>query len=50
MTINKIRNVLYAAARIPGDVNAVKKGKIGERIFRRLAGKVSSRIINKIVK
>ncbi|GMU86212.1 MAG: hypothetical protein AMXMBFR48_14540 [Ignavibacteriales bacterium] len=50
MTINKIRTFLYTAARLLGDVNAVKKGKIGERILRRIAGKAAGKLLNKLPK
>ncbi len=48
MSINKIRNFLYTIARILGDINAVKKGKIGQRIARRGAGKITGRLLNKL--
>lgn len=48
MTINKIRNLLYTISRILGDVNAVQKGKIGERIARRTAGRLTGGFLNKI--
>lgn len=50
MSIGKIRSLLYAAARVLGDVNAVKKGKIGERILRRIAGKAAGKLLNKLPK
>ncbi|MCX7874616.1 MAG: hypothetical protein N2321_00455 [Melioribacteraceae bacterium] len=48
MSINKLRNVLFKASRILGDINAIQKGKIGERIARRAAGRVSNNLLNKI--
>jgi len=48
MTINKVRNVLYNSAKVLGDVNAVQRGKIPQRIGRRIAGKYASRIMNNI--
>jgi hypothetical protein len=48
MTINKIRNIFYTVAKILGDINAVTKGKIGQRIVRRTSGKVIGRFLNKI--
>jgi hypothetical protein len=50
MKINKIRGILYFVAKILGDVNAVKKGKVGKRIGRRVAGKVTGRLLGKIFK
>ena len=43
ITIGKIRSFLYTTAKILGDVNAVKRNKIGTRITNRVTGKVSSR-------
>lgn len=49
-TINKARGFLYRLARMPGDVNAVQKGKIGRRILRRSAGKLTGRGLGKLFK
>lgn len=46
--INKTRSALYKGGRILGDVNAVKKGKIGRRIARRVAGKALGRGMGKL--
>lgn len=43
MKISKIRSILYKSAKILGDIDAVKKGRIGERLFNRLLGKFFSR-------
>ncbi|AFH48917.1 Hypothetical protein IALB_1206 [Ignavibacterium album JCM 16511] len=48
MNINKFRSILYFAAKILGDVNAVQKGKIGQRIVRRTAGRASAKFLQKI--
>jgi hypothetical protein len=48
MSINSIRNILYKTAKILGDINAVQKGKIGERIVRRAAGRASGRLLQKL--
>ncbi len=37
------RGFLYWLARLLGDVNAVRRGKVGWRIARRVAGKVTAR-------
>lgn len=50
MTISKVRGLLYWLARLLGDVNAVKKGRVGRRIGRRLAGKVTGRALRKLFK
>lgn len=41
----RIRSLLYQLARILGDINAVKKGKIGGRVGRRFAGKMTGRLV-----
>ena len=48
MSINKTRSVLYALARLLGDVNAVQKRKVGRRVARRLAGKVIGRGLGRL--
>ena len=50
MTIGAIRSLLYGAARILGDVQAVRRGRIGERIQRRLLGKLFGRASGFLVK
>jgi hypothetical protein len=50
MSIGKTRGFLYKAARILGDVNAVKKGKVGKRVARRAAGKATGRTLRKLLK
>lgn len=41
---------MYMLLRFLNDLNAVKKGKVGRRIGRRAAGKVTGRLFNKIFK
>jgi hypothetical protein len=48
MRISKLRSLLYASARSLGDVDAVLKGRIVQRILRRLAGKWSARLMGKL--
>jgi hypothetical protein len=48
MSLSWIRNLLYLAARLLGDVGAVKRGTVGKRIGRRLAGRVAGRFLGKI--
>jgi hypothetical protein len=48
MTISKLRSFLYATARCLGDLNAVLRGRIVSRFLRRLAGKVSARILGRL--
>jgi hypothetical protein len=40
-----MRSFLYALARFLGDVNAVKKGKVGKRIARRVVGRGVGRVL-----
>lgn len=42
-----IRSWLYKIAALMGDVNAVKKDKVGRRVVRRGAGKVAGRTMGK---
>ena len=44
------RSMLYTVARLMGDVNAVKKGKVGKRVARRAAGKATGRTLGKLFK
>lgn len=39
----RTRSLLYALARLMGDWTAVKKGRAGKRILRRLSGKATGR-------
>ena len=45
-----LRSALYTLARVLGDANAVKKGKVGRRVARRAASKVTGRGLGKIFK
>ena len=45
-----LRGFLYGAAKLMGDVNAVKKGKVGRRVARRAAGKGTGRALGKLFK
>ncbi len=45
-----IRSLLYWLARLLGDVNAVRRGRIGQRIARRVAGKAASRAMRKTLR
>jgi hypothetical protein len=50
MSIGKTRSALYKAARILGDINAVKRGTVGKRITRRVAGRATGRGLGKLFK
>lgn len=43
MKISKIRSVLYKSAKILGDVDAARKGRIWQRLYNRGIGKIFSR-------
>jgi len=50
MSINKVRTILYTAAKLLGDVNAVSKGKIKQHIARRIVGKFTAKTVSSIFK
>lgn len=50
MTIGKLRSVLYKSARVLGDVNAVRRGRVPQRLVRRAIGKVTGRGIGSIMR
>ena len=50
LTIGKTRSALYETARILGDVNAVKRGTIGQRIAGRVLGALSARLIGALIR
>ena len=49
-SIGKIRSALYKTGKVLGDVNAVKRGTIGKRVTARIGGKITYRVLNKIVR
>jgi len=48
MSINRTRGSLYRLARLLGDVQAVKKGRVGKRIGRRVVGRYTGRGIGRL--
>lgn len=48
MSIGKTRGVLYAVARLLGDVQAVRKGTVGRRVARRVVGRATGRGIGRL--
>ena len=44
MNISKIRTILYTVAKYLGDIDAVRKGRVKQRIKNRLIGKVTGRL------
>jgi len=45
-----MRSSLYLLARLLGDINAVKRGKVGRRVGRRAAGKAAGKGMGKLFK
>lgn len=43
-----MRGLLYRLARLLGDVNAVKKERVGRRLGRRVAGKATGRGLGRL--
>jgi len=44
------RSLLYSLAKLMGDYNAVKKGKVGQRVECRAAGKATGKAMRKLFK
>jgi hypothetical protein len=43
LTINKTRGFLYLLAKLLGDFQAARKGRIGKRLARRAAGRATGK-------
>jgi hypothetical protein len=43
-----LRSALYAIAKLLGDWNAVKRGTVGKRVARRIAGKATARGLGRL--
>lgn len=43
-----MRAILYWLAKLLGDLNAAKRGKVGRRVGRRMAGKITGRGMRKL--
>jgi len=50
LTIGKIRRMAYKGAKAAGDVQAVRKNRVGKRIKRRIAGKIAGKLIGALTK
>jgi hypothetical protein len=50
MSVTRTRGCLYLLARLLGDYQAVRKGRVGKRITRRVAGKATGRTLGKLFK
>lgn len=47
-SISAIRRILYRAARVLGDAQAVKKKRVGHRVGRRIAGRITGRGLGRL--
>jgi len=45
-----LKSTIYKILRISNDINAIKKGKVGKRIGRRVFGKATGRLMGKLFK
>lgn len=52
MSINKTRGLLYALARLLGDVNAAKRGPkaVGKRAVRKAAGRGFGKVMRRLLR
>jgi len=45
-----MRSLLYLIAKLMGDWNAIKKNKVGKRVTRRIAGKITGKGLRRLFK
>jgi hypothetical protein len=50
MRISTIRRHLYQTAKILGDIQAICKGRVGQRLAQRHAGKLTRKALNKTLR
>ena len=50
MSINGTGGFLYWLARLLGDINAERRGRVGRRVARRAAGRATGRGLGKLFK
>ena len=43
-----MRSLLYLIAKLMGDLSAIRKGRVGQRVKRRITGKIASKILRRI--
>ena len=48
ISVNKTRGFLYLLARLLGDFQAARRGRVGKRIARRAAGRVTGKGLGKL--
>ena len=46
--ISGMRSTLYKLARLLGDYNALRRGRIVQRVERRAAGRLTARLLSKL--
>ena len=49
-TVNKTRGALYSIAKLLGDYQAVRRGRVARRVGRRIAGKITGRGLGRLFK
>ena len=50
ISVNKTRGFLYLLAKLLGDFQAARKGRVGKRIARRAAGRATGKGLRKLLK
>ena len=50
MSLNKVRQALYKVNVALGDIQAVRKGRVKERLWNRIVGKISNKFTSKFYK
>jgi len=50
ISVNKTRGFLYLLAKLLGDFQAARKGRVGKRITRRVAGRTTGKGLGKLFK
>jgi hypothetical protein len=48
MTLNTLRSLFYSLARFLGDVNALRRGRIRQRLGNRIVGRIAGRLLRRI--
>lgn len=48
MSINQTRGLMYKLARLLGDVQAVRRGRVGRRVGRRAAGRATGKGLGRL--
>lgn len=48
MTLGNFRSVLYRLGRLLGDVQAVRRWRIGQRLWNRVVGRVAGRLLRRL--